>query len=412
MATDAKIASRLLAQETRRSGPARVNGRSKPGPNGHVLTKPSVDERLALLEALMDRIPDFFYVHDAELRFQYANRAAAEYFGCDKEALVGLRHRDVDDDPEQAAFYEQTLIPIIERGEPVVTGDLPYHRRDGTTGLLQAHIVPFTDPNSGRPMMLGLSRDVTSERRIAEERAARAAIERELEIARRVQASLLPRTLPTIPGFALAARCEPAAFVGGDFYDAIPAPGGRTVLILGDVTGHGVGSALIAASCRSFARVLFAEEPFETVLPRLDQLMHDDLDDGLFVTLAALELDPNAGTIRYLSAGHGPIVLLDPNGQPQELPVQTTPLGLALDPDHPTPITVDLPTGSALLIPSDGLFESQDPNGQQLGIERLVEAVAGARDTDQRLALAFETESVWRGENPAHDDRTAIIVQT
>lgn len=371
----------------------------------------SAAQRLALLESLLDRVPDFFYVHDAELRFQYANRAAAEYFGRTKEDIAGLRHRDVDE-AEQARFYEQALIPIIRRGDPVTTDDLPYRRRDGSSGLLQAHIVPFDDPNTGERMMLGISRDVTDERQVAAERAARAAYERELDIARRVQQSLLPDRIPSVASFDIAARCEPAAFVGGDFYDVIEADDDRFVVLIGDVTGHGVGSALIAAACRSFARVIFARSRIADGLAELDQALYRDLSDGSFATLAAVEIDAGRGSIRYVSAGHGPLFVVGADGIVETLPTHAPPVGLGAAPGDIDATELALSGGMALVLPSDGLFESQDPSGTQLGIARLAAGLAGTGSAAEACACCFATESRWRGDVPAADDRTAVVIRS
>ncbi len=368
------------------------------------------DERLELMGTLLDRIPDFFYVHNAEMRFQYANRAAAEYFGHTKESIVGLRHRDVDGDADQSEFYEEMLIPIIERGDPVTTDDLPYIRSDGSAGLLQANIIPFDDPKTGERMMLGISRDVTSDRRLADELASRAAMERELSIARRVQSSLLPKDVPFLAGYDIAARCEPAEFVGGDFYDFIALPDDRWIALLGDVTGHGIGSALIAAVCRSFGRVLFPQQDLPTAMRELDTLMRADVQLGSFVTLAAIELDPAAGRLKYLSAGHGPVQVLRVDGALETLPTHTTPLALGLAEDVLESTEIALGEGDCLVVPTDGLIESHNASGEQFGVDRLLRAAAIDGVSAERMDRCFAEESAWRGDASPDDDRTMVII--
>jgi PAS domain S-box-containing protein len=361
---------------------------------------------LGLLEVLLDRVPDFFYVHDEDLRFRYANKAAAEYFGQTKQSIVGLRHRDVDE-RDQAEFYEQVLIPIMLAGNPHTTPQLPYVRRDGTPGLLRASIVPFDDPKTGKRMMLGMSRDVTDEVRVADERRVRAAFERELEIAARVQQSLLPTSVPSLAGYELAGRCEPAAFIGGDFFDYIQTSTG-VIALVGDVSGHGIGSALLAASCRAAARVLFSRLPFESAIALLDETMRPDLIEGNFITFAAAHLG-DSGVVRYFSAGHGPVAILprDASGALRRLPAHAPPLGVWNQ--APDPLTAyTLAPGDCLVIPSDGLVESC-AGSEDLGIDRLCQQACSG-NVATRLTACFEREAQWRGETPPKDDRTAVLV--
>ncbi|MEM1165926.1 MAG: SpoIIE family protein phosphatase [Planctomycetota bacterium] len=368
------------------------------------------EHRLTLLETLLDRVPDFFYVHNAELRFQYANRAAASYFGRPKSELPGLLHREVDDNPEQAAYFEAELIPIIERGEPVTTGDLPFTRGDGSPGLLQAHIVPFDHPVTGERMMLGISRDVTEERRAAAEREARAAYERELEIAHLVQRSLLPASPPEVVGFEIAARCEPAMYAGGDFYDFIVCPDGRMVAVLGDVTGHGVGPALIAASCRAYARAVVPRMSLTGSIKELDRLVTADAHDGSFVTFAAIELTPGERTVRYCSAGHGPVAHVGHTGAVRVLPTQTLPLGLGIAAASAVEgLELRVEAGERVLLPSDGLIESRGADGVQWGMERLAVACAG-ETAEEAVEQAYAADEAWRGGTPADDDQSLVVI--
>lgn len=371
--------------------------------------KPTPEQRLRLVEALLDHIPEFFYVHDAELRFQYANQAAAEYFGRTKHDIRGLRHRDVDD-AEQAGFYERTLIPIIEGGEPVTLDDLPYRKRDGGDGVLRAHIVPFRDPNSGAPMMLGISRDVTEEKRAEAERIARSAYERELEVARRVQQSLLPDHPPRLEGFDIAAVCKPAFFAGGDFYDFVHRADGSILVVVGDVTGHGIGSALLAATCRAYLRAALAEGDIASGLADLDGLMAADTPDGAFVTLAVAVLRADSSEIEYCSAGHGP-VLVRRGDSIEELPTHAPPVGLGLLGDEaPESSVVVLEPGDLLMIPSDGFIESRNAEGKQRGGEAFARSAVG-RDAFAMCEACVSGDDAWRDGAEAEDDRTVVVIR-
>ena len=292
-----------------------------------------------------------------------------------------------------------------------MTDDLPYQRQDGSSGLLQAHIMPFDHPVTGERMMLGISRDVTEERQASIERETRAAFERELDIARRVQHGLLPLTPPNTAGFDIAARSEPAMFAGGDFYDFVECADGRVVAVIGDVTGHGVGPAIIAASCRAFSRALFPELRLNQALAKLDAHVTADTADGTFVTLAAFEIMPDQNHVSYCSAGHGPVILTRPGDAYDMLPTQCPPLGLGLArQEEIQSIELDLAAGDQLLIPSDGLIESCSPEGTQRGVDGLLDA-ATAGSAEGIVAECFAADARWRDGSPTKDDQTLIVIQ-
>lgn len=277
---------------------------------------PSAEFQRELIMRMLDLVPDFFYVHDEDLRFYYANKAAAEYFGLTKEAIVGKLLIEVDKNESQARRIEALCQQIMASGQARTTDRIQYSRRDGSPGFLRQHDIPFINPVDNRRMMIGVSRDVTTEVELALQEMRAAGLQRELEIARSIQRSLRPsdgdgQTLGRRPGppggLDLAAHCEPAAYAGGDFYDWFTTPGApeRVVVCIGDVTGHGVGPALLAAECRAYARVVLCEHDLPRAFCRLSELTAADFRDGRFVTFAAAVIDTTTGKAELMSAGHG-----------------------------------------------------------------------------------------------------------
>src|SRR5438045_6198912 len=134
---------------------------------------------------------------------------------------------------------------------------------------------------------------------------ARERISQELRVAQLIQQQFLPKRLPDLPGWQIAAFYRAAAEVGGDFYDFIDLPDGRVGLVVGDVTGHGVPAALVMATTRS---VLRSEAPRLVapgkVLERVNEFLHDDIPANMFVTCLYAVLDPRTGALRYANAGH------------------------------------------------------------------------------------------------------------
>jgi PAS domain S-box-containing protein len=341
----------------------------KPGPGGGA---PTDAERFELVARVLDLLPDFFYVHDYDLRFYYANDRAAKYFGLDdKSQLIGRLLSEVDRDKAQAAAFVEVCRRVMDSGEPRTTDGLAYRREDGRVGLLRQHDIPFRDPRTGRPMLMGLSRDVTIEREVEAARLRSAMLERELRVAEEVQRALRPDTSIEEPGLKVAAHAEAAAFAGGDFYDWGRCPDGRFLLGLGDVAGHGVGPALLASACRAYVRALVMTRPLYEVMKWLNELISLDVSEGRFVTFVLASIDPRDFSLTLSSAGHGPMFVLRGEGRLEEVLPEDLPLGIVPDAMPSDPFTTMLAPGDGLVLMSDGVYESMNAAGEQFGLPRL-----------------------------------------
>lgn len=378
--------------------------------------EPDDREKLSLLASVLDLLPDFCYVHDYDMRFWFANRHAASFFGRTKEDLIGRRLMDVDRDKEQARLFVEVCQRVMREGVPKLTDNLPYIRRDGTPGVLRQHDIPFRNPATGETMLLGISRDVTAEKQIDAERMRRAALERELDVARQIQRSLRPGKDRSAwpPGLSLAGYSEPAAYAGGDFYDWFALPDGRIAVVIGDVTGHGIGPALLAAECRAYARALLQREPLPGAMRRLDEMLSPDLPDGRFVTLAAATIDPGTFEVCLVSAGHGPLTVRRRNGSVEDAEVTLPPLGvwrdIGIDKD-PEPARLDLAEGDGLVLLSDGVFEARGADGAQFGMDRVRAMLSGGGSNGEAMIEALTKELAgFAGESGVADDVTIVIV--
>jgi sigma-B regulation protein RsbU (phosphoserine phosphatase) len=236
-----------------------------------------------------------------------------------------------------------------------------------------------------------------------------------LRIARSIQAALLPRQLPRRPGYDVAARFEPCDETAGDFYDFIDLGADEVGAVVADVTGHGVGPAIVAAGVRSFLRALGPDAvALRALLLRLNELAVQDLSEGRFVTLFLGTLGPE-GRFRYVSAGQGPVIHLPAAAdEPVELDSTDPPLGVmqALEADAATPELV-LSPGDIVVIATDGLVESRRSDGEFFGQERLrgiLRAVRGRSAAEIADALV-EAEVEFRGASEQSDDLTILVVK-
>ena len=227
------------------------------------------------------------------------------------------------------------------------------------------------------------------------------------ELVMSVQRSLLPATLPEHPEVRLGARYLPAEArygIGGDWYDAVLLPGGRILLLVGDVAGHGLKAAITMGQMRTAARALAPTHGPATLLDALDQFAGTGPDE-LSATAAVAVIDPAERTLRYSLAGHPPLLLRDPDGTLAMLGEARGPLiGFGAG-DRPEQVVTFLP-GSCLVLFTDGLVERR---GETIdaGFARLGAAFAAAATRDPAdLCDALIGQSLPR---TGRNDDTAIL---
>jgi serine phosphatase RsbU (regulator of sigma subunit) len=256
----------------------------------------------------------------------------------------------------------------------------------------------------------------------ADEAAARervdrqlAAIQRDLSIARDIQAGLLPAQVPAFDGVTLAGMSRPADETGGDYYDWQQLPDGRLLVVLADVTGHGIGPALVMAVCRAYARASAAiiSDP-APLMRRLNELLLADLPAGRFITLAVALLSPD-GSVELVSAGHGPTLLCRAaDAAITSFGGDGLPLGLMPDERYEPVARFTMHPGDVLLLLTDGFFEWQrQPDGEAFGIERLEQTLkANAARTPADLLTALDhAATTFAAGARQQDDVTAVVIK-
>lgn len=236
-------------------------------------------------------------------------------------------------------------------------------------------------------------------------------IEQELRVARLIQNTLLPKNLPALPGWHLAAYYQQAREVGGDFYDFITFDDGRLGIVIGDVTDKGVPAALVMATTRSILRsVAKGETSPGKVLEQTNDLLHPDIPPKMFVTCLYAILDPTNGQLVYANAGHD-LPYRHMKVGVSELRATGMPLGLMPGMSYEEK-EIMLSHGESVLFYSDGLVEAHNANREMFGFPRLMELLEKhAGDTsviDYLLGeLAAFTGPSWEQE----DDVTLVTLE-
>ncbi|MDD3070268.1 MAG: SpoIIE family protein phosphatase [Methanoculleus horonobensis] len=236
----------------------------------------------------------------------------------------------------------------------------------------------------------------------------------ELKIAHDIQMSFLPERLPEVPGFELAALSLPAKEVGGDFYDAIPLPGGRTAFVIADVSGKGVPAALFMALSRTVLRAnSLIPRSARDAVTEANMLIAEDAKSGMFVTLFYAVADPGKKTLTYVNAGHNPPLLFRPgSGRPTGLKGTGIILGVMPEAEYGEE-TIHLVSGDLVLLYTDGVTEAINPDEEQFGEERLIETVSASLDLPPAEIVERVRDAVmaFSGDEPQFDDLTLMILR-
>ena len=239
-------------------------------------------------------------------------------------------------------------------------------------------------------------------------------LEEEVEVAREIQFSTLPESMPTIPGYAVHGCFFPARHAGGDLFDLVMLDG-QLFILLGDATGHGFGPALSATQMQAMLRVAFrCGADLDAAYRHVNNQLEEDLPDDRFITAFIGFLDPRRHRVRYHSGGQAPILHWRARDAHCEvLPPTTFPLGaMALD-GTPEAEALELAPGDLLALLSDGIFEYRDENGEQFGVPRVETVLRGAGDLPvERIAEdLLAAVHAHGGGSPQEDDITVVLVR-
>jgi sigma-B regulation protein RsbU (phosphoserine phosphatase) len=242
------------------------------------------------------------------------------------------------------------------------------------------------------------------------------AIDKELEIARQIQSSTLPREVPRLPGVQIAARYVPMSAVAGDFYDFLVVDENRLGVLVADVTGHGVPAALIA----SMLKVAFAEQfPHATdpvaVLTGLNRSLCGKFEEH-FVTAAYVFVDLEKKVMGYAGAGHPPLMLATTHSSSKVRQIEQNGLMLGLFPEAAYSATeIPLRTGDRCLLYTDGVVEAMNSAHEEFGKLRLEQVLAqhAALPADRFVIALFDEIARWSGHAGVQrqdDDITVLVL--
>jgi serine phosphatase RsbU (regulator of sigma subunit) len=237
----------------------------------------------------------------------------------------------------------------------------------------------------------------------------------ELESARYVQQSLLPRSTPDLRNYEIAGWNEPADQTGGDYYSWRQLGEGKIAFMLADVTGHGISSALMASACHAYAQASVVQDSnLDAMVTRVNKLLCADLPSGKLITFVAGVLDENSGIVDLLSAGHAPLLLyVAAEDRVQSFEAHGIPFGIFASVAYGPAQKIQLSRGDMLVLITDGFFEWTNAQGEDFGLDRLHAAIRASRKLSaaEVISAIHDTVSRFASGVAQQDDLTAVVIK-
>jgi PAS domain S-box-containing protein len=371
--------------------------------------KDVTDERAMLnklqrLSNAVEQTADAVFITDRTGVIEYVNPAFEVVTGYPRVEVLGKTPRIMKSGEMSPGYYKKLWNTILNG--KAFQGQTINHKRDGSKLIVEQTITPMKDQAGQITHFVSLLKDVTERIHFQEQEA-------EHRLAGRIQQGLFPKRPPKIKGYDIAGAVFPASNTSGDCYDFIPMLDDTTGIVVGDVCGHGMGSALIMASARAYLRSItrYVSDP-RIVLGELNDQIYPDLVDVGFITVSLARLDPRRHTLEYANAGNWPAYILDSQGNvTREIRTGGSAIGLKaefeLRPSEPT----RLEPGSMAVFMTDGIPEAMDASDQAFGIERMLSLIKA-----NRTAPASEIIQRVRGEvvnflgSVDHDDDQTLVI--
>ena len=381
------------------------------------LTSPATDkpEWLTSMEAVLEVLNEGVVITNDRQQILFANSRFIEMTGIPGQDLTGSNASQFYS-PQEWDFVARQINAEFRDGHNRYDFVLP--RKDG--GRLPVIISSRALVNSGRQFGIATFTDISEQVRVAEELCSantklqkrQMEIEEDLRLAARVQKSLVPKSL-VWNGLSIDSFYHPVHSVGGDFALVNSQDGEHISLLVGDVSGHGIGSALVANRIYSETMGhLRTGMPFIDIFAELNRFLIEDIDAGMFITVAAASIDTHLHRMVFAGAGHPPAMLVCRGQSPLLLESRSAILGVLPDAVDTTPsLELQLEPGDRIVLYTDGITEVFNSRGEMLGIEGIREIVhqtstLSAQEMKQGI---LDGVAAWRS-GPPSDDVSLVLV--
>jgi phosphoserine phosphatase RsbU/P len=359
---------------------------------------------------LWESSPDAVLLMDPESKVHFANPAVEMVFAYPPEEVIG-RSLDVllpkDLRSTEAVAIEAYLQSGRRDSMPRIIETIG-RRKDGRDIITE---VTFSHMDlQGERRHVAFIRDITARKRAERELREN---QEQFRVAREIQQRLFPKFAPEIPGIDLAGVTYPADATGGDYFDYLHMVNGNIGVVVADVTGHGVGPALLMAETRAYLRTLAANrEQISEILMQVNRILAEDIGGERYVTLFLGRIDPATRHFHYASAGHPAGYVINAAGEVKKHLRRTgIPLGIRPDTRYSGDSDVALESGDIVLLVTDGIEEAMAPDESFFGEKKTLEVVRANRHKAAREILEdlYRAVREFAQNAPQVDDVTAIL---
>jgi PAS domain S-box-containing protein len=360
------------------------------------------------LSNAVEQAADSVFITDRAGVIEYVNPAFEATTGYSRSEATGRTPTLLKSGLQPPAYYAN-LWTTITGGQPF-KGTVINRKKSGEHFHAEQTITPIRDESTGEIIhFVSVMRDMTDQIKLRES-------EIEMRLGASVQQRLSPQEPPTIPGYDIAGTSAPASATGGDYYDFIPLPDGKLALGIADVSGHGVGAALIMTATRAYLRSLASTlTPLDRLAGELNRLLFADLHEQHYVTMILVLLDGASGTLTWANFGHPAGYVFDRSGAVKaQLRSSCTPLGMFPRISCTQGPSVTLDSGDTLVILTDGILEAASTRGVEFGSSAVLDVVKSvidrpAREIADRVIAAAQSFLDGRSQE---DDFTIVVCKS
>jgi PAS domain S-box-containing protein len=361
--------------------------------------------KINLLSRAVEQTADSVVITDRQGTIEYVNPAFEATTGYGPGEAIGKTPRILKSTLHKKEFYSRLWNQILEGG--TFRGTLVNRKKSGELYWTEQTITPIKDSAGAITHFVSVLKDITEFRKRQEQ-------ELQLRLAREVQQRFYIGPEICVAGFDIASAAYPDQEMGGDYLDLFSMPDGRTCIGIGDVSGHGLDSALVMALTRAYVRSFAqVEADLAKVLSNVNHMLIADLERNRFVTVLLVCLDGSNGSLSYASAGHVPGFLMNGSGKIDHvLESSGPPLGI-FDDSHFVTSAIPLAPQQLVILLTDGVTETTASEDVEFGTDRVLEYVRVHRqDSARELAEGiYRAARSFAGDNPQQDDVTEVIVR-
>jgi phosphoserine phosphatase RsbU/P len=367
-------------------------------------SKESAQTQIQMLTNAVEQTADSIIITNKEGMIEYVNPAFESTTGFTRQEVLGQTPRILKSGVQDGAFYKK-LWDTLRSGQ-VFRDTLANRKKNGEIFFAEQTITPMKGATGEITHYVTVIKDVTEQRKLQEQQF-------QMNLARTMQQQFYRLPPPQVEGFDLAGVSYPADETGGDYFDFVMLPDNHVGIATGDVSGHGMSSALLMAELRAYLRA-FAQKISDIgeILSLMNTALASDLELGSYATLIFCRLQPDSRTIQYASAGHTPGFVLDANGAVKRA-LDSIDIPLGFLPGHQFSCSEPfiLEPGEILALLTDGITEAEKPDQEPFGVERALAFIQThrAESAHEIATRLFHAVRDFSDGMPQVDDITVVI---